>query len=236
MPQPEQAVILCGGLGTRLRPLTDHTPKPMVLVRGRPFLTYLLTQVREVGIRKVLLLTGYLGEQIKAYFGTGENQGLDISYSHGPSDWDTGRRLWEARTQLDREFILLYSDNYAKVDLARLVKHHDLSRRPVTLHLAYKERGNIRLSTHGHIEAYDPSRTGRNLNYVEIGYMLIDRDAVLNSFPGCVGYPDFSFSKILESYCASRMLTGVIIEGNYYSISDVERLKQLEKHLGELEI
>ena len=61
---PQQAVILCGGLGTRLRPLTENMPKPMAPVNGKPFLHYLIEQVRDQGIRRILLLTGYRSEMI----------------------------------------------------------------------------------------------------------------------------------------------------------------------------
>lgn len=63
-PNLEQAVILCGGMGTRLRPLTDNLPKPMVEVNGKPFLYHLLKQLSEQGVTRFLLLTGYLGERI----------------------------------------------------------------------------------------------------------------------------------------------------------------------------
>src|SRR3989442_2548941 len=112
MSRPRQAVILCGGLGTRLRPLTDTLPNPMAQIHGRPFLAYLIDQLREQGIRQIVLLTGYRGELIGEYFGDGSGYGVEIDYSRGPAEWETGRRMWEARAMLDERFLLLYSDNY----------------------------------------------------------------------------------------------------------------------------
>ena len=66
-----QAVILAGGLGTRLRPLTESVPKPMVPVRGRPFLEYELALLAQNGITDVVLCVGYLGEQVSQHFGSG---------------------------------------------------------------------------------------------------------------------------------------------------------------------
>ena len=108
---PKQAVVLCGGLGIRLRPYTDKTPKPMVLCNGKPFLWHLLQQLHEQGINKFILLTGYLGEKIEDYFGNGGRFGWEIQYSLGLVEWDTGKRLWEAKKLLEESFILLYSDN-----------------------------------------------------------------------------------------------------------------------------
>ena len=124
MSRPEQAVILCGGLGMRLRPITDNLPKPMAPVNGRPFLAYLLQQLKEQGIQRVLMLTGYRGEMIHEFFGNGESFGVDICYSHGPVEWETGRRIFEARTELDSAFLLLYSDNYVPVNLEELYAFH----------------------------------------------------------------------------------------------------------------
>ena len=76
--------MLCGGLGTRLRPLTDNMPKPMAPVNGKPFLHHLIRQVRDQGLRQICLLTGYRGEMIREYFGAGEKLGVEIAYSSGP--------------------------------------------------------------------------------------------------------------------------------------------------------
>ena len=70
MSKPEQAVILCGGLGTRLQPHTNHLPKPMILCNGKPFLWYLLQQMEEQGIKRFILLTGYFAGKIEEYFKT----------------------------------------------------------------------------------------------------------------------------------------------------------------------
>ena len=72
---PKQAVILAGGQGTRLRPVTDTIPKPLVPVCGRPFLSYLLEQIKSQGIHEVLLLVGYLAGQIRDYCGDGTGHG-----------------------------------------------------------------------------------------------------------------------------------------------------------------
>ena len=73
-----QAVVLCGGLGERLRPLTEHLPKPLAPVGGRPFLEYLICQLREQHLERVVLLTGYYGEMIRDYFGDGAGHGIQI--------------------------------------------------------------------------------------------------------------------------------------------------------------
>ena len=223
----EQAVILCGGLGTRLRPLTDSLPKPMAPVNGRPFLAYLIQQVREQGIRRVLLLTGYRGETIRSFFRDGSDVGVDISYSHGPTEWETARRVWEARNALDPAFMLLYSDNYVPFTLEKLVDQHARRGKTVTLRLQRKARGNVRLSADGAVELYDPSRSAPGLTHVELGYMVVERDGLV----GAISEPDASLSNVLSTLSKKGQLAATVTSDPYHSISDMERLRLAERYL-----
>ena len=229
--QPKQAVIFCGGLGTRLRPLTDLLPKPMVSVNGSPFLEHLLQQLSNQGFRRFLLLTGYLGKIIRDYFGDGSGWGWTIEYSHGPAEWETGRRLWEAREQLDAQFLLMYSDNFVQFRLPHLMELHFREQVPLTLLLAPKAKGNIRVSSTGHIEAYIKTRIGDDLNHVEVGYMLVERVPTLATFSGLPGHPDISFSAVLQSLGTSRRIAGLVVRDPYHSISDPERLALMGEYL-----
>lgn len=222
---PNQAVILCGGLGTRLRPFTDSLPKPMVPVNGKPFLYHLLLQLSEQGLTSFLLLTGYLGEKISSYFGDGSNWGWKIEYSHGPAEWDTGRRLWEARERFEARFMLFYSDNFVQFKLEKLKQLHHEHAVPISLLLAPKTKGNIKASADGRIEDYDNSRAGVGFDYVEVGYMIIERDAVLADFPSYTGFPDFSFSALIKKLARHSNIAGLVVRDAYHSISDPERLK-----------
>lgn len=227
MRPPDQAVILCGGLGNRLRPLTDSLPKPMAPIHGRPFLAFLIEQLRDQGIRRIILLTGYRGEMIREHFGDGTGCGIPIDYSCGPADWETGRRVWEARAMLDERFLMLYSDNYVPFSLGKLVKVHSAHESDVTLLLQPKQPGNIRVKPDGGVELYDPTRTAAGLDHVEIGYMIVERDAALAALPD----PDVSFSSVLERCARSGRLAGLVSRDPYHSISDVQRWKLAERYL-----
>lgn len=227
MNEVRQAAILCGGLGTRLRPYTDHLPKPMIPVNGRPFLEYLVAQLREQGIRRIVMLTGYRGEQIEAHFGDGRRFGVEIDYSRGPAEWETGRRLHEARAQLEPRFMLLYSDNFIPFDLGKLRAFHAAHGRPVSVMLRAKANGNIRVGGDGIVQQYDSSRSGHDLDYVEIGYMIVERDAVLP----LIDPPDISFSRVLKQLTQTSSLAGLVCGDHYHSISDPERWKLAERYL-----
>jgi D-glycero-D-manno-heptose 1,7-bisphosphate phosphatase len=206
-------------------------PKPMVPVNGRPFLEYLIEQIRAQGIHRILLLTGYRGEMIHEYFGTGKTLGVEVFYSHGPVEWDTGRRIWDAREHLDSRFLLLYSDNFVQFPVDRLMALHETERVSISLLLAPKAKGNIRVSAEGRIEAYDKTRTGQSLDFVEVGYMIVERDRVLNVFPTLKNHPDFSFSKVLQHLAGINQLAGLVVRDPYHSISDPDRLESMRSYL-----
>jgi histidinol-phosphate phosphatase family protein len=226
MNKPEQAVILCGGLGTRLRPHTDHLPKPMIPCSGKPFLWYLLQQMEEQGIKRFLLLTGYLAEIIEEYFNDGSEWGWQIQYSQGPKEWDTGKRIWEAMQKLDECFLLLYSDNFVPFPMGKVLALHEKNRSPLTFMVSPKSPGNIALDENGLVQKYDNNRT-TELDYVEIGYMIVEKERTLKFFES----PECSFSSILRKMAAQKQISAWIQHDVYHSISDPERWKKTEHYL-----
>lgn len=111
------AVILAGGLGTRLRPILAHRPKALAEVRGRPFLEYLLDQTAHWNIKNVVLCTGYLGEQIELYLGD-RYRNLHLVYSKEPFPLGTAGALRRARPFLQSDSVLVFNgDSYCKTDL-----------------------------------------------------------------------------------------------------------------------
>jgi histidinol-phosphate phosphatase family protein len=226
MTIPEQAVILCGGLGTRLQPITNNIPKALAPVNGKPFLTYLLNQLAQQGIKRVVLLTGYLGHLIKDSIGNGSNFGLSIIYSHGPTEWETGERLWQARQHLDSLFFLLYCDNYAPFSISRMLDKYKSTKSAVIFLVHPKKNGNLRLSPDGEVVVYDSKRSLPELNFVEIGYMLVNQD----QFFKFLNKKD-NLSSTLKLLVDKKKIQAVINNTIYSSISDLERLKNAEENL-----
>lgn len=218
--QIEQAVILAGGLGARLRPLTNDRPKPMVEVNGKPFLEHLLLQLKAQGIQRVLLLTGYLHQVIEDYFADGACIGMEVSYCHGAVEWDTGRRLFRARPWLDPHFFLLYADNYLNYRLTDLVKAYQAQSAPVSLVVVPKEGGNIRLDERSVVTLYDQSRRATGLNYVELGFMCVDRQVI----DAIDDETNPSFTATLTRLAQQQNIVAYRVFDQYYSISDPQRL------------
>src|SRR5260221_2844226 len=104
-------VILCGGFGTRLRPLTDHRPKSLVEVAGKPFIYHQLDLLKSQGITDVVLCIGHLGHAIQGAVALGDKFGLNVRYSHdGPKPLGTAGAIRKALPLLDYKFFVLYAD------------------------------------------------------------------------------------------------------------------------------
>src|ERR1051325_4111345 len=111
-----QTVILAGGRGTRLGAMTKEGPKPMIRIAGAPYLEYQLKLLVSQGFYDVVILTGYLGEQIEDYFKDGKDLGLSIRYSRERQPLGTGGALRAAKELLSDKFLVIYGDSYLPID------------------------------------------------------------------------------------------------------------------------
>jgi dTDP-glucose pyrophosphorylase/predicted transcriptional regulator len=117
-------VIMAGGEGKRLRPLTNDTPKPMLNVGGRPLLETVLDQVRDAGFSRVLMAVNYQAEAIEEHFGDGGRFGIDIDYIREPTQLGSAGALRVAREQLAQPFIVINADLLTNVNLSALMRFH----------------------------------------------------------------------------------------------------------------
>lgn len=116
-PGDMKVAILCGGLGTRLGPLTKDRPKSLVEVAGEPFLAHQLRLLRLAGLRKVVLLCGHGGAMIWNSFGSGKDLGMELEYSFdGHSPGGTGGAIVNTLPMLGDSFYVLYGDTYLQID------------------------------------------------------------------------------------------------------------------------
>jgi D-glycero-D-manno-heptose 1,7-bisphosphate phosphatase len=232
LARPTQAVILAGGLGTRLRPLTDTVPKPMLPFHGKPFAEYLLDMLREQGISEVLFLLGYLPRVVTDYFGDGRNHGLEITYAISPVEDETGTRLKKAIDQLDDLFLLLYCDNYWPMDMRKMWDFflHTGARAMVTVYGNEDgyTRNNLKVNEEGLIEVYDKTRTIPGLKGVDIGYGFFPKSVIAELPDGNVSFEKETYGRLVKE----RQLAGYVSRHRYYSVGSHERLPLTEAFLG----
>ncbi|WP_369247055.1 sugar phosphate nucleotidyltransferase [Streptomyces sp. R41] len=138
-----EAILLVGGRGTRLRPLTVHTPKPMVPAAGVPFLTHQLARARAAGVEHIVLATSYLAEVFEPYFGDGSSLGLRIEYVTEEEPLGTGGAIRNVASRLhsgpDDPVLIFNGDILTGLDIRALVATHETTGADVSLHLTRVE-------------------------------------------------------------------------------------------------
>ena len=135
-PSQTDAVILVGGRGTRLRPLTVNTPKPMLLTAGYPFLQHLLARIKAAGITHVVLGTSYRAEVFEEYFGDGSDMGLEIEYVVEEEALGTGGGIRNVYDKLRHDTVMVFNgDVLAGTDLTAILDTHHEKNADVTMHL-----------------------------------------------------------------------------------------------------
>ncbi|HWG55058.1 MAG TPA: nucleotidyltransferase family protein, partial [Gaiellaceae bacterium] len=119
-----KAVVMAGGEGTRLRPLTSNQPKPMVPIVGKPCMEHILELLRQHGFDDVVVTLAFLPQAIRSYFGSGETLGMNIEYSVEELPLGTAGSVGLARDALDETFLVISGDALCDVDLRALVDFH----------------------------------------------------------------------------------------------------------------
>ena len=135
-----QALVLAGGEGTRLRPLTSTIPKPVVPLVGRPFISYMLQWLREHGVDDVILGCGFMADAVRAVLGDGSSLGIRLRYLEEPRPLGTGGALKFAESLLEERFFMLNGDVLTDMDLTAQLEQHERTGARATLSL-YRGRG-----------------------------------------------------------------------------------------------
>jgi len=126
----ETAIILAGGLGTRLRPLTNATPKPLLPIQGRPIIEHIIQNLKKHQVQNIILSIGYKAEQIKEYFKDGSQWGVNLTYIIESEPLGTGGAVLKAAVGLTEPFILAWGDNLMDLDVSLMeqeFKQHNSS-------------------------------------------------------------------------------------------------------------
>ncbi|HLX78657.1 MAG TPA: sugar phosphate nucleotidyltransferase [Acidimicrobiales bacterium] len=200
-----KAVIMAGGEGTRLRPLTTSLPKPMLPMAGRPMAERVITLLRKHGIDEIIITVAFLANTIRTYFGDGSEFGVSIDYATEETPLGTAGSVLNAREELDERFLVISGDVLTDIDLTELIRFHDDHKATATLALKPMENplefGIVITDEDGRIERFLEKPTWGQVfsDRVNTGIYVLD-PSVLDEIP--VGRPsDFSsevFPVLLE--------------------------------------
>ena len=222
----KQAIIFCGGYGTRLLPLTKKIPKPMVMINKKPFLLYLVEQCKLNGIKNFVFLCGYKSEIIKKFFGDGKKFGVKITYHYNPPSVETYKRICDAKKNLQNNFLLLYADNYSSLNLHDLKKNYINLKSKFIISICKKKEGNISINSQNNkIKKYFFKKNAMS-KYVDIGYMLLNKKFLFLNYQN----KNLSFSNFINNEVNKKKVNFFYNDTGYLSISDPKRLKITKKY------
>ncbi|MBI4203290.1 MAG: NDP-sugar synthase [Chloroflexi bacterium] len=184
-----KAVILVGGEGTRLRPLTHGMPKSMVPVLNRPFLEHTLAHLRQHGVDEVILAVGYLPQVIQAHFGAGEGTGVRLRYALEPRPLGTAGAVKRAAAHLDRTFAVLNGDIFSDLDLGAMLSFHQSRQAQATIALTRVEDpsafGVVETGPGGRVQRFieKPHREEATTNWINAGVYILEPEALAQAPP-----------------------------------------------------
>lgn len=231
-PRPRQAVILAGGRGTRLQPITLTRPKPMVEFHGRPFLEYIVEMLRDQGFERVLMLLGYLPEVITDHFGDGARLGVKIEYDITDADDLTAYRVQHAADMIDDTFLLLYCDNYWPMRFDDMWAKYLASGADgqVTIYSNADKfsKDSVIVGEDGFVTVFDRGRMTPGLKGIEISYAILEKKVVMPLLPA---HQELFEQAVYPPLAQQHRLGAYWSEHRYYSVGNLERLPVTEDFL-----
>jgi NDP-sugar pyrophosphorylase family protein len=232
-----KAVLLVGGLGTRLRSIVPSTPKPLASVGDKSFLELLVRQLRYQGIRSLVMCTGYLGDKIEDEFGDGESWGVTIEYSKELSPLGTAGAVKLAQSHLRDapEFLVMNGDSFLEVDFNELIRFHHQHGGLISmavLRVGNAARyGTVQIGAEGRVIGFTEKTGDEASGTVNAGVYVFDRTVLEHIPEGPASLERDVFPKVLSLGVYAMEQRGVFIDIG--TPEDYARAQQLRDRLYE---
>ncbi len=227
--KPIQAVILAGGLGTRLGELGKDTPKLLVPIQGKPFAEYQLSLLEKNGVRHALYLTGHLHHKIKEYFDAHPHPKIKISLAHEAELLGTGGAIKNALPLLESQFAVLYGDGYLLQEFSRPLsffrKSGAESLMVVRENSRGKEKSNCRIAG-GMVVQYEKGTDNPALSHIDYGLNFFHRRS-FESFPE----KKFDLGELHRAIIARKSLAAFETALDYFEVGSPKGIKEFEEHI-----
>lgn len=226
-----KAMILAAGLGNRMRPLTDHLPKPLLPAGGKPLIEYHLDNIARAGIREVIINLAYLGDKIRAHLGDGKQFGLHIQYSEEPEPLETGGALFHALSLLgDEPFLLVNGDVWCDIEFAQFIQsplqENQLGKLLLVPNPDFHPLGDFALDGAGLLlEDTDKTHPHR----FTFGGVSILKPELIARYPHL--RQKFPLVEVLRLAISNKHLAGQVYRGHWSDVGTPERLQALENYL-----
>ncbi len=218
------AVILAGGKGTKLRPLTYEVPKSMLPIKGKPLLEYTIHNLKNNNIRNIIICIGYLGEQIKKYFSDGERFGVHITYSEEKEPLQTGGALAQIKANISQSpFLIIHGDTLTTLNFADLINFHNNNRLLVTVAVTTTEKpeqfGQLQLHGISLVNFYQHSKKSIVHTHLINCGMYVCNQEIFQFFPKKKA---FLFEDIISELISKKRVAGFVFEEQWFDVGNLE--------------
>jgi len=212
------AVLLVGGMGTRLRSVVPSTPKPLAAVGVKPFLELLVGQLRNQGIRRLIMCTGHLADQIENKFGDGSAWDVTIRYSREPQPLGTGGAIRLAQDHLTEEstFLVMNGDSLLEVELGQLIRVHREHNALATMAIVAVQNagryGTVRVDSGAQVRGF-AEKDGMDVpGLINAGVYVFDRSIFTHISEGTSSLERDVFPRILDQGVYALEHSGMFID------------------------
>jgi MurNAc alpha-1-phosphate uridylyltransferase len=233
-------MILAAGLGKRMLPLTEHTPKPLLLVAGKPLITHHLEHLQRAGFKQVVINTAHLGEQIEAALGDGKKFGLSIRYSHEDQPLETAGGIINALPLLgEQPFLVINGDVWCDLSLASVTSYVHFFKKGQLAHLVLVNNppqhpeGDFILDTDCALgDSHDVFLLkNKRVDAVEAAHTFSGISVLSPKlFDGCPA-GSLALAPLLRSAIERGQVSGSLYQGAWWDVGTPERLKDLDQFL-----
>lgn len=189
-----KAIILAGGIGSRLAPLTREIPKPLVSMVGKPIMECVIEHLRSFGITEIGVTLSHMPEKIMGYFGDGESLGVKLTYFIEEEPLGTAGSVKQAYDFVSDDFIVIAADAYTKIDIDELLRFHRAKRSAFTIAVVKRQEvkglGVVETNGRGLVTRFveKPERAEQRMSFVNTGIYIVTK-GILKLIPD--GFFDF---------------------------------------------
>lgn len=229
-----QCLILAGGLGSRMKPLTETLPKSLIVVENRPFIDYQLTQLATTGVTRVVLCIGHQGEQIRAHVGDGESWGLEVTYvDEGERLRGTAGalRLALAEGDLDDGFLVTYGDSFLPINFGEVWAAYQRSGMKALMTVYHNkdrwDRSNARYHA-GRVLLYDKQNPAPDMRFIDYGVSVLSKVVVEKQIPS--DRPS-DLSQLFNELSVRGELAGFCAKTRFYEVGSPSGVEDFARYL-----
>ncbi len=225
-----QAVLLAGGLGTRLKSVVSDRPKPMALIEGKPFMEYVVHELSRHGITEIIFAVGYKGSMVEAYFGDGKRFGVTVSYAYEEELLGTAGAIKNAGRMITEDFFyVLNADTFYQIDYGRLLticRKKDLEMALVLRRVPDVSRYGRAVLEDGRLTAFNEKTNEAASGTINGGIYLMNRDLLAQIPEGKVSLENEMIPRWLSE---GRRLGGLVNDGYFIDIGIPEAYFQFQE-------